>query len=446
MRRPHPLSRRAFLGGAGALIALPWLESLAPQRAALAADPLGPPTRLLFYYVPNGIHMPAWTPSAVGAGYDLPEILGPLEGIQEEVLVLTGVANLPGIPDGPGDHAGGTSAFLTCAHAKKTDGKDIYLGVSVDHLASLSIGDATRFPSMQLGIEGGASVGGCDSGYSCAYSRNISWSGPSTPLPKTVNPQLVFDRMFGGFDPLASAEQLERRRILRLSVLDYVLDDAASLKLRLGSSDQLKVEEYLDGVRDLEKRLEQGQNELSCDPGPRPEQSSGFTVQEHSDLMNDLMVKAFQCDQTRLISFMLGNAGSNRSYEFIGVSGAHHEISHHQGLKENHDKLTVIDTWEVDQFASLVSKLQAIPEGDGTLLDHCALYFSSEVEDGNAHRHENMPILLAGRANGAIDPGRHVVYEGKPPVANLFLRLLEAVGVEATEFGDSTGPLDGLTI
>ncbi|MDP6944124.1 MAG: DUF1552 domain-containing protein [Myxococcota bacterium] len=438
------LSRRAFLGGAGAMVALPWLEAMAPSRSALAATTLGPPTRLLFYYIPNGIHMAAWTPSIEGVGYDLPEILGPLEGLTDDILVLTGLDNLPGKPDGAGDHAGGTSAFLTCAHAKKTDGKDIYLGVSVDQVAAQAIGGETKFSSLQLGLEGGASVGGCDSGYSCAYSRNISWSGTSTPLPKTVNPQLVFDRLFGGFDPQASAAELERRRVLRLSVLDYVLGDAQKLQQQLGATDRHKVEEYLDGVRELELRLEQGTSELNCEPGVRPD-ANGLTIAEHSELMNDLMVKAFQCDQTRLISYMLGNAGSNRSYDFIGVSGAHHEISHHQDLQENFDKLTVIDTWEVAQFANLVSKLKATPEGDGTLLDHCAVFFSSEIEDGNAHRHENLPVLLAGRAGGAIDPGRHVVYSDGPPIANLYLRLLDAVGVSVTEFGDSTGPLDGLT-
>jgi len=427
------------------MIALPWLETMAPTRTAMAATHTGPPTRLLFYYIPNGIHMAAWTPTSQGADYALPEILSPLEGLTDELLVLTGLGNLPGKPDGPGDHAGGTSAFLTCAHAKKTDGKDIYVGLSVDQVAAEAIGDATSFPSLQLGLEGGASVGGCDSGYSCAYSRNISWSGPSTPLPKTVNPQLVFDRLFGGFDPEASAQDLERRRVLRLSVLDYVLGDAAKLQSQLGATDRHKVEEFLDGVRALETRLQQGPGELSCEPGPRPP-GGDWSITERSDLMNDLMVKAFQCDQTRLISFMMGNAGSNRSYDFIGVSGAHHEISHHQNLQENFDKLTVINAWEVTQFASLVSKLQAVPEGNGTLLDHCAVFFSSEVEDGNAHRHSNLPVLLAGRAGGAIDPGRHVVYEDSPPLANLYLRLLAAAGAPTTAFGDSTGLLDGLTL
>jgi hypothetical protein len=442
-RKSRILSRRAFLGGAGAMVALPWLEAMVPSRSAFAATSSDPPTRLLFYYIPNGIHMPAWTPTIQGVGYDLPEILSPLEGLTDDILVLTGLANLPGIPDGSGDHAGGTSAFLTCAHAKKTDGKEVYVGISVDQVAAEAIGSATTFPSLQVGLQGATGAFDCDSGYSCVYSQNITWAGPSTPLPKTVNPALLFDRLFGGFDPLATAEQLERRRVLRLSVLDYVLTDAKKLQQQLGVTDQQKVEEYLDAVRELELRVEQGPGDLACEPGERPE--GGWSVTEHSDLMNDLMVKAFQCDLTRLISYMFGNAGSNRSYDFIGVSGAHHEISHHQDIQENFDKLTVIDTWEMVQFASLVSKLKAIPEGEGTLLDHCAVFLSSDVEDGNTHSHENLPVLLAGRAGGAIDPGRHVVYPNGPPMANLYLQLLAAVGATATEFGDSTGLLDGLT-
>ncbi|MEC9072427.1 MAG: DUF1552 domain-containing protein, partial [Myxococcota bacterium] len=418
MSRRRTWTRRGFLGGAGAIVALPWLESLAPRVARAAAPGLAPPVRLLFYYIPNGIHMADWTPSLEGPSYDLPPILSPLAPVQDQVMVITGLANTPGQPDGPGDHAGGTSAFLTCAHAKKTDGKDIYLGISADQVASNAIGDATAFPSIQLGIDGGASVGGCDSGYSCAYSRNISWSGPSTPLPKTVNPQLVFDRLFGGFDPQATAEELERRRLLRLSVLDYVLDDAKSLQSRLGSTDRHKVEEYLDSVRDLELRLKTG-TELTCEPGPRPE-GSNWPLEQHIDLMTDLMVTALRCDQTRVISFMLANAGSNRTYDFLGVSGAHHEISHHQNLQENYDKLTVIDTWEVAQYVKLVERLAAVPEGEGTLLDSCAVFFSSEVEDGNAHRHTNLPVLLAGGAGGALTPGRHLVYSDAPPMANLF--------------------------
>lgn len=436
------LSRRAFLGGAGVCIALPWLESLSP-RVARAAEPLAPPVRSLFYYTPNGMHMPEWTPSIAGVGYDLPTILQPLAAIQDEVMVFSGLDNTPGRPEGAGDHAGGTSAFLTCVQAKKTEGADIELGISVDQVAANAIGHETSRPSLQLGMQGGASTGGCDSGYSCAYSRNITWSGPHTPLPKIVSPSLAFNYLFGGFDAQASAAALERRKRYRLSILDHVMDQAASLKLKLGKTDSQKVDEYFDSVRALELRVETGAGELSCDPGVTPGNES-WSIVERSGLMNELMVLAFQCDMTRIISFMLGNAGSNWSFPWLGVSGAHHEISHHQDLQDNFDKLTVIDQWEVAQFADLVGRLKAIPEGEGTLLDNCMVYFSSEVEDGNAHRHTNMPVLLAGRGGGAVSPGRHVVVDSETPVANLFLSMLHAMGVPEESFGNSTGLLGDL--
>jgi hypothetical protein len=436
------VSRRAFLGGAGAIVALPWLESVSRVAGGVAhaAHPLGAHPRVLFYYIPNGIHMPAWTPNMVGSGYDLPAILAPLADIQSEVSVISGLDNTPGQPDGPGDHAGGTSAFLTCAHAKKTEGKDIYLGISADQVVANAIGDETAFPSIELGLEGGGNIGGCDSGYSCAYSRNISWAGPSQPLPKTVNPQLVFDRLFGGFDALATEEEKARRKLYRTSVLDYVLADAQSLEVKLGTSDRQKLEQYMDAVRDLEKRIAAGDDELSCDPGERPE--GPFDVVARLEAMTDLMVLAFQCDRTRVLSFMMGNAGSNRSYDFLGVSGAHHEISHHQNLEENFTKLTVINTWEVAQFASLLMKMAAVQEGEGTLLDNSLVFFSSEVADGNSHAHTNMPVLLAGRGGGVHSPGRHIDVPGSRPTADLFLSMMHAAGVDAPDFANSTGPLD----
>ena len=436
------LTRRAFLGGAGAVVALPWLESLTRSTSgfARAADPLSPPTRLLFYYVPNGMHMPAWTPSMVGSGYELPPILSPLSGVASEVSVISGLDNWPGQPDGAGDHAGGTSAFLTCAHAKKTEGKDIFLGISADQVVANAIGAQTAFPSIELGIEGGGNIGSCDSGYSCAYSRNIAWASETQPLPKAVNPQLVFDRLFGGFDALATEEEKARRRLFRTSVLDYVLADAQSLQLKLGATDQLKLEQYMDGVRDLEKRISSGADQHSCDPGARPE--GPWDVGERIDAMSDLMVLAFQCDRTRVLSFMMGNAGSNRSYDFLGVSGGHHEISHHQSLVENFTKLTIIDTWEVAQFASLVSKMALVDEGEGTLLDHSLLFFSSEVADGNAHHHTNLPVLLAGRGSGAHTPGSHIQLTPNRPMADLFLAMMHAAGVPETKFANSTGVLD----
>ncbi len=441
-------TRRAFLGGAGAVVALPLLESLLPTRwARTATTPTvsGPTKRMLFYYVPNGIHMPSWTPTEAGNDFTLPLILEPLAPYQSELTVLTGISNFPAHPDGPGDHAAGTGSFLTGAHCFKTEGDDIANGISIDQVMAKAVGEGYKFPSVQLGLEGGSSVGGCDSGYSCAYSRNISWSGPATPMPKVVNPQLVFDRFFGGHDPKATQAEIARRQKYRKSVLDYVVADVTGLQGRLGTSDQLKLDEYLTGVRELEKQIEAAGSAPVCEAPSYPAPDLKFW--DLCKVMTDLMVVAFQCNLTPLISFMLANAASGRSYGFLDVTGGHHDISHHQDDPVNFAKLEIIDRWEVAQFAYLVQRLSEIPEGEGSLLDNTLLFFSSEVADGNKHQHRKLPILLAGRGGGAVTPGRHVVYEGEPPLANLFISLAATMGVSLETFGDEgTEPIDQLKV
>lgn len=444
--RGMSLSRRAFLGGAGALVTLPFLESIAP-RVALAAET--PPTRLLYFYVPNGIHMPAWTPTTTGAGYALPRILQPLAPHQDDVLVLSGLANAPARVAVAGDHARGTGSFLTCVTVKHTEGDDIQNGISVDQVAANAVGSTTRYPSLQLGLEGGSSVGGCDSGYSCAYSRNISWADERTPLAKSTNPQIVFDRLFAGFDPNDTAAERDKRKRYRKSILDYSRTEANSLKNHLGSADQAKLDEYLTGLRELEQRIDNTHEGPACDVPGRP--AVDYDVPGHARIMIDLMALAFQCDQTRIITFMLANAGSNRRFDgFLTLNGAplsgqHHELSHHQGNTDNQERLAVIDTWEVQQFAYLLERLKGIEEEDGqSLLDHSLCFFSSEIEDGNSHSHFNLPVLLAGRGSGAVTPGRHVRYTNDEPIANLFLSMLHAAGAPAERFGDSTRLLPDL--
>jgi hypothetical protein len=316
------------------MVALPMLEAMAPSvaRAQAAA-----PKRMLAYYVPCGIVMNAWTPAATGASWALTPILTPLAPVKDDVLVLSGLANRPARPDGPGDHASGTGAFLTASHPFKTEGANIRNGISVDQVAANAIGAATLFPSLQLGIDGGSGVGDCDSGYSCAYARNISWASPTQPLPKITSPAVLYDQLFQGFDPDATAEEQARRTLYRTSVLDFVRDEANSLKLRLGTTDRAKLDQYLTGVDELEDKIAKASTGPVCEPIDRP--SDPGDIVAHSDIMNRLMTLAFQCDATRVISFMLANAGSNRSYEFLGVSGGHHEISHHQDLQENFDRL-----------------------------------------------------------------------------------------------------------
>lgn len=450
MSRRFQLSRRTLLGGAGALIALPWLEAMAPAGRRARADDPETPLRALFYYLPNGIHMQSWTPAKEGPNYEITPILQPLVDpqamvdLKNDVLILTGLKNLPAKPEGPGDHAGGTSAFLTCTHVTKSE-TDINNDISIDQVLAQAIGDATPHRSLQFGTANGATMGNCDSGYSCAYTSNISWADAKTPLPKLYDPGVIFDILFSGFDPEATAEEQAKRRAKRLSVIDYASGQVEALQSKLGKTDRDKLDQYLTGLRDLEKRLTAENTEAVCS---LPAMFSGaypdFTT--HVDLMTELMVLAFQCDQTRIITFMLENAGSYRNYSFIGAPGAHHEISHHMDNPENFAKLEIIDRWEIAQFAKLLQKLKSAPEGDGTLLDNCVVFLSSEISDGNKHNHDNLPVLLAGRAGGKLTPGRHVVLGDKPPIANLFISIADMFGVKLETFGDDgTGPLSGLT-
>ena len=289
-------------------------------------------------------------------------------------------------------------------------------------------------------------MGNCDSGYSCAYTSNISWADAKTPLPKLSDPQVIFDLLFSGFDPEATAEEQAKRRANRLSVIDYASDQVEALEAQLGKTDRDKLDQYLTGLRDLEKRVTNESTEPVC---ALPTMFSGAYADHatHVDLMTELMVLAFQCDMTRVITFMLENAGSYRDYAFIGAPGAHHEISHHMDLPENFAKLEIIDRWEMLQFAKLLQKLKSSPEGDGTLLDNCVVYLSSEISDGNAHNHDKLPVLLAGRAGGQLTPGRHVKYADAPALGNLFVSIAGMFGVPLATFGDDgTGPLPGLAV
>lgn len=445
MKKPWMISRRTFLRGAGAALALPALEVMAPSIARAQQMGAPPPRRILAYYVPNGIHMRAWTPAQTGAAWELSPMLTSLAPVKDDLLILSGVSNLPARPDGPGDHASGTGAFLTAAHPFKTEGTNIRNGISMDQVAANELGAHTLFPSLQLGAEGGGSTGNCDSGYSCAYARNISWSGPSTPLAKEVNPQAVFDRLFSGVDPQATAEQRRKRKLYKLSILDFVREDATQLQQKLGRTDRAKLDEYLTGVRELETRIRAAEDAPVCEPGTRPEGSSDVRTRVKN--MSDLMVLAFQCDLTRVISFMLGNAGSNRVYEFLGIGEGHHQISHHQDNPANFAMLQTIGTWEVEQLSYLLQELKRRQDPDGTpLLDNTVVFFSSEIEDGNSHSHRNMPILLAGKAGGALRPGRHIRYEREQKVGDLFISLLQASGVQVSSFGDDgTAPLPDLS-
>ncbi|WP_375755904.1 DUF1552 domain-containing protein [Corallococcus exercitus] len=440
MNRTPALSRRTLLRGMGALMALPLLDVMRPRtaRAATAA-----PRRFVAFYTPCGIHMPKWTPGGVGAEWSLTPTLASLAPVKGDVLVLSGVDNLPGRPDGDGHHAAATAAFLSCVKARKTEGTNIRTGISMDQVLANAVGKHTRYPSLELGIDQGRGIGNCDSGYACPYANNIAWAGPSTPVPKETKPRAAFERLFADFDPGVTQEELAKRKAYGLSIIDSVRDDAKALQGKLGTTDRRKLDEYFTGVRELELRVNAMDGAgPTCGTAVAPADTED--VREKTKAMLDLIVLAFQCDLTRTCTFMLGNARSQRVYSFLGLSGEHHAYSHHQKAQANYDALVKIDKWEVEQFSYLLQRMKGVQEEGGTLLDHSAVYFSSEIADGNMHEHKNLPILLAGRAGGAIAPGRHLRYEGQP-LANLYISLLNMFGVPATTFGDDgTGPLPGL--
>jgi hypothetical protein len=430
---PPIVSRRAFLGGAGAVVTLPLFESL-DARAATAPRPV----RAIWWYAPCGIEMAQWrVPN--GPLNNLSRILAPLEAVKASTLVLTGLDNTACMVPVAGDHARGTGSFLTCRTVEhSTD--SIINGISVDQVAANVIGAQTSFKSLELGTTGGSSVGDCDSGYSCAYTRNISWIDSNTPNPKITDGGIVFDRLFSGFDQSLTAEQLAARKLWRKSVLDYVLDDANALKTRLGVSDREKLDEYLSGIRSLEVRIDAEQP--GCIPSDRPEPTVDYGMS--CDVMSDLTVLALQCDLTRLVTFMLENGGSYRSWDFLnGVVGAHHELSHHQGDPTKIEALARIGTYQIERFAYLAERLQNTLEPDGSsLLDHSTLFFSSEISDGDWHNHDDLPVVMVGGAGGAIRTGRHVDL-GSRPIADLYLSMLEVVGAPQSSFGiDGTAAID----
>lgn len=440
MSRRFTPSRRTLLFGSTAAIGLPFLHSALP-RAGWAEEYSAPP-RLVVFYVPNGMQMFCFTPERLGPNYDLKECLAPLEPVQRHVSVVTGLANSSAEAAMPGDHARGTGSFLTCVPIKHTAGNDVYNGISVDQVIARAHGHQTLFPSLQVGIQPGGNTGDCTAGYSCAYTRNVSWAGPTTPLPSITDPQALFDRMFG-VDHSLDPKKAALRRQLSASVLDEVHQEAALLRGRLATDDQQKLDQYLTAVREVEVRVS-SLGGGSCSPSDAP--PTGVPYPDHVSAMLDLMVLALECDITRVVTFMIGPAASNQTYDFIGVPGAHHQISHHQGDRNNIEDLVKISEWEVARFAELVARLDEVPDGSGTLLDSTLAYFSSEIEDGDTHRHTNLPVLLAGRLNGAHTSGVHRRFEAlngrDRQVADLYLWMLNAFDVRTDAFGNSDVALE----
>jgi hypothetical protein len=440
------LARRTFLRGMGATIALPMLDAMTPAFAAPSRLGSNSPRRIAFVYVPNGIIMKDWTPVAEGSVFEFPRILKPFERHRKDLLVLSGLTHNTGraLGDGPGDHARAAASFLTGVHPKKTAGADICAGVSVDQIAAQKIGGATRFASLELGCEDGRLVGNCDSGYSCAYSNSISWRTTSTPMPPEVNPRAVFERLFG--DASETPEARAKRLAYNKSILDFVLDDTRRLKGDLGKTDRRKLDEYLDAVREIERRIELAEHD-SQQFTPTIEKPSGVPVEfaDHVRLMFDLMILAFQADLTRVSTFMMCREGSTRTYREIGVSDAHHPLTHHRGNPEWIEKVAKINCFHLEQFAYFVGKLKSTPDGDGTLLDRMIVVYGSGLADGNQHTHNDLPVAIAGGGNGALRLGRHVRYPKETPMTNLYVAMLDHMGITPQHMGDSTGELQHLT-
>jgi hypothetical protein len=437
------LSRRAVLKGLGTAVALPMLDAMTP---ALAPHKGKSPARLAFVYVPNGMpRMEWWRPTATGRDYQLTRILKPLEAFREDFFVLSGLDDHNGnaLGDGPGDHARAGASFLSGVHCKKTAGADIQGGVSADQVAAQAIGSQTRFASLELGCEDSRTVGNCDSGYSCAYTNSISWRTPTTPMPPEVNPRMAFERLFGTEDLSLAPEVRARRLKYRKSILDFVQEDTQKLVGTLGASDRRKIDEYLFAVREIEQRIEAAEKDnRRVTPGIEKPAGIPITFQEYAKLMFDLQLVAFQTDLTRVSTLMLGREGSMRVYPEIGIPDPHHPLTHHRNNDDWIEKVARINMLHTEMFAYFLKRLKSTPDGDGTLLDHSMIVYGSGLGDGNRHNHDDLPILLAGRGDGSLKPGSHIAFKKGTPITNLYLTLLERMGVQAEKIGDSTGKLE----
>jgi hypothetical protein len=442
------LQRRTFLRGLGTALALPALDSALPRSlwAATARAAMQPPVRMAFLFVPNGVNMEHWMPAAEGRDFALPSTLEPLAPLREKLLVLSGLAQDTGFAhgDGAGDHARSAATFLTGVHPVKTDGKGLRAGVSVDQVAAQHFGAETRFDSLALGCEPGKLSGSCDSGYACAYSNNISWRSAVEPTGKEISPRQLFDRLFGAGSEADVTQSRAKRDLERKSILDLVQQDARRMRRKLGGDDRQRLDQYLDGIREIERRIDQPSVEDVDADLEAPPHVAPRSFAQHAELMGDLLAVAFQADLTRVASWMFANEGSVRTFRRIGVSEGHHTLSHHENLPEKKEKIAQIDRYYIEQFARFLKRLDEVKEGDGTLLDNSMIVYGGGISDGNAHNHDNLPVLVAGRGGGAISGGRHVKYAANTPLMNLYLQMLHSAGVNVAALGDSTGPLKGL--
>jgi hypothetical protein len=412
------------------------------MRPAFAATEQAP-LRVAFTYIPNGVTLADWTPRGEGRDFELSRILKPLEPYRDQLLVLSGLAAKNGnaLGDGPGDHARAGASYLTGFHPRKTAGADIQNGISVDQVAARALGEQTRLASLEVGCEESRTVGNCDSGYSCAYTNSISWRSATTPNPPETNPRMAFERLYGADDGPLDAEARARRARDRRSVLDLVSERSQTLQRDLGPQDRRKLDEYLSGVRDIERRIERAEKD-ERNVVPPFEKPSGIPAEfaDYAQLMFDLQVAAFQSDLTRISTFMVGREGSLQSYPEIGVPDSHHPLTHHRSQPDLVERVTKINEFHALLFASFVAKLAAVPESDGTLLDRVLVVYGSGLSDGDRHTHEDLPVLIVG-GRKVVGGGRHLAVPRETPMTNLFLTLLDHLGVATESLGDSTGHL-----
>jgi hypothetical protein len=440
------LNRRTLLRGTGAVLALPLMDAMMPasSRAAEAADAAR--KRLHVIYTPNGMMMENWTPAQAGGGYTLTPILKPLEPYRDKFAVISGLdhAQAEALGDGAGDHGRCCGSYLTGMHVKKTEGADLASGVSMDQVVAKQFGEFTQIPSLEMGLEPPSLVGSCDTGYSCAYTNTLSWSSASTPLPVTINPREVFERLFGDGDSLDSKSRLAQLK-RQASILDFVAEDAKRMAHTMSANDKKKLDEYMTSVRDIERRIqkmEKGGADVAALPAYARPSGVPDGFEEHARMMIDLMVLAAQADLTRVNTFMLAREVSGRSYPEIGVPDAHHALSHHGNDPEKIAKLTKINALHMEQIAYYVKRMSETRDGNGTLLDNTLLLAGASLADPNKHSHRDLPTLVAG---GLIPGNRHLVAPKETPMTNLMLSMMDTLGVHVDKLGDSTGRLSGFS-
>ena len=441
------ISRRTVLRGLGVGVSLPLLDAMVPALTAFQKTAAKPVNRFGAVYVPNGMVMPHWTPSGEGNAFEFTPILKPLEPFRDRLLILSGLNSTPPAKQGAvGVHARASTRFLTDMPPKVTNGADLEAGISMDQIAARELGRHTQLASLELGLESTESGASCDNGFNCVYTSTISWRGATTPLPTEHNPREVFERLFGdttSTDPVTRLARIQQER----SILDSVSQRIARLGQRVGSGDRAKLDEYFEAIRDIERRIQNAERQSATEL-PVVDQPAGIpaTFEEHAKLMFDLYALAYQCDLTRVITFMIAHEFSGRTYPQIGVADAHHPISHHQNDPARLAKLVKINTYHMTLFASFLEKLRSTPDGDGSLLDHAMIVYGAGMSDSNAHDPKNLPILLAGGGAGRLKGGSHVRFPKDTPLANLHVTLLDKLGVRVEKLGDSAGELPQLSI